>query len=37
MIETESPTKPGYRANLQSIVLDGTKGDARCFRFWYHM
>jgi hypothetical protein len=30
-------TKPGDRAQYNSMVLDGTKGDSRCFRFWYHM
>jgi hypothetical protein len=37
MIETSWPTNPGDRARLESIVFDGTNGDARCFRFWYHM
>ena len=37
MIETSFPTNPGDRAQLQSVVFDGTNGDARCFRFWYHM
>lgn len=37
MIETSSPTQPGDRARLESIVFDGTNGYARCFRFWYHM
>ena len=37
MIETSSPTKPGDRARLESEVFDGTEGDPRCFRFWYHM
>jgi hypothetical protein len=37
MIETSLPTKPGDRARLQSEVFDGTNGDPRCFRFWYHM
>lgn len=37
MIETSLPTKPGDRAHLQSVVFDGTNGDSRCFRFWYHM
>ena len=37
MIETSWPTNPGDRARLESLVLDGTNGYARCFRFWYHM
>jgi hypothetical protein len=37
MIETSLPTQSGDRARLESIVLDGTYGNARCFRFWYHM
>ncbi|CAF4044180.1 unnamed protein product, partial [Rotaria sordida] len=37
MIETSWPTKPGDRARLHSVVFDGTNGDAKCFRFWYHM
>jgi len=37
MIETSLPTQNGDRARLESIVFDGTNGDARCFRFWYHM
>jgi hypothetical protein len=37
MIETSLPTKPGDRARLESFMLDGTNGYARCFRFWYHM
>ncbi|CAF0853287.1 unnamed protein product [Didymodactylos carnosus] len=37
MIETSAPTKPGDRARLKSVVFDGTNGEARCFRFWYHM
>ncbi|CAF0847412.1 unnamed protein product, partial [Rotaria sordida] len=37
MIETSWPTMPGDRARLHSAVFDGTNGDAKCFRFWYHM
>ena len=37
MIETSWPTKPGDRARLYSIIFDGTNGDPKCFRFWYHM
>lgn len=37
MIETSLPTKPGDRARLKSTVFDSTNGEARCFRFWYHM
>ena len=37
MIETSEPTQMGDRARLESIIFDGTNGDPRCFRFWYHM
>jgi hypothetical protein len=37
MMEHTSSTKPGDRAQVQSVVFDGTNGDARCFRFWYDM
>ncbi|UJR31098.1 hypothetical protein I4U23_018606, partial [Adineta vaga] len=37
MIETSWPTQQGDRARLKSVVFDSTNGDARCFRFWYHM
>ncbi|CAF4883117.1 unnamed protein product, partial [Rotaria sp. Silwood2] len=37
MIETSWPTKPGDRARLHSAVFEETNGDAKCFRFWYHM
>ncbi|CAM4935869.1 unnamed protein product [Rotaria socialis] len=37
MIETSLPTKPGDRARLRSLIFDGTNGDAKCFRFWFHM
>ncbi|CAF4767198.1 unnamed protein product, partial [Rotaria sp. Silwood1] len=37
MIETLWPTLPGDRARLHSVVFDATNGDAKCFRFWFHM
>lgn len=37
MIETSLPTQSGDRARLESNIFDGTNGDPRCFRFWYHM